>query len=177
MTSEGTGRRARGPALLCYDGSEPAKAAIERAAVVLGGGPALVLTAWESLGSIVLRYPNPGRTQLGREIREISGEVVDELDADTAEQAHATAAEGVEIANAAGFEARPLARRAIGRLSERTDVTVWHAILRAADDEDAAVLVLGSRGRSGLTSAVLGSVSYGVLHASKRPVLIVPPAE
>jgi nucleotide-binding universal stress UspA family protein len=37
------------------------------------------------------------------------------------------------------------------------------------------VEVLGSRGRSGGRSALLASVSYGVVHHSRRPVLIVPP--
>jgi nucleotide-binding universal stress UspA family protein len=39
----------------------------------------------------------------------------------------------------------------------------------------AELIVLGSRGRSGIKSMVLGSVSYGVLHNSERPLLIVPP--
>ena len=46
-----------------------------------------------------------------------------------------------------------------------------------ADQEGAAVIVLGSRGRSGLKAALLGSVSYGVVHNAGRPVLTVPPAD
>ena len=56
-------------------------------------------------------------------------------------------------------------------------MTVWRAILDAAEEEDAGVLVLGSRGRSGVRSALLGSVSYGVAHHSTRPLLIVPPED
>ena len=166
----------RRPALLCYDGSDDAKRAIEHAAALLGGGPAIVLTVWESIGSMLLRHPFPGATELSRQVREISDEVVDELDADTAERAEATAVEGAELATTGGFEARPLARRALGRYAERAAVTVWQAVLETADHEDVAVLVLGSRGQSGLTSALLGSVSYGVVHHAERPVLIVPPA-
>jgi hypothetical protein len=44
------------PALLCYDGSDAARRAIERAGRVLGGGPATVLTVWESVGSA---FPAP----------------------------------------------------------------------------------------------------------------------
>jgi hypothetical protein len=44
----------RGPVLLCYDGSDPARQAIERAGRVLGGGKAVVLTVWESVGSAIL---------------------------------------------------------------------------------------------------------------------------
>jgi hypothetical protein len=53
------------------------------------------------------------------------------------------------------------------------------AIATAAEDHDAALVVVGSRGRSQLEAAVLGSVSYGVLHLSRRPTLVVdaPPEE
>jgi nucleotide-binding universal stress UspA family protein len=54
-------------------------------------------------------------------------------------------------------------------------VTVWRAILDIADEQDAAVVVVGARGASGLSSALLGSVSYGLVHNSDRPVLVVPP--
>ena len=46
--------------------------------------------------------------------------------------------------------------------------------VECADEQD-ATLLLGSRGPSGVRSAVLGSVSYGVVHHSRRPVVIVPP--
>jgi nucleotide-binding universal stress UspA family protein len=48
-------------------------------------------------------------------------------------------------------------------------------VLDAADEEAVEMIVLGSRGRSAVKSMVLGSVSYGVLYNSARPVLIVPP--
>ena len=83
-----------GPALLCYDGSDHARRAIERAGTVLGGGPAKVVTVWESVGSAVLRH-RP-RTALGRELKEISADVVGELDAGTAASAEATAREGAD---------------------------------------------------------------------------------
>ena len=43
----------------------------------------------------------------------------------------------------------------------------------AADAVDATVIVVGSRGRSTLAASVLGSVSTGILHHTKRPVLVV----
>ena len=42
-----TGRQ-RGPVLLCYDGSDNARQAIERAGQLLGGGEAVVLTVWRA---------------------------------------------------------------------------------------------------------------------------------
>ena len=160
--------------LLCYDGSEFARAAIEHAATVLKERDAVVLTVWESLGSTLLRSAFPGRGELARDLREISGEVLDELDKGTGERALATAAEGAEIAAAAGFDARAVGRRAVAGPAERDEVTVWQEILAAAEEEQAEAIVLGSRGRSGLRSMVLGSVSYGVVHHSSRPVLVVP---
>jgi nucleotide-binding universal stress UspA family protein len=164
------------PALLSYDGSDPAKRAIEEAGRLLGGGPAVVLTVWESVGSTVLLYGPPVPGELGREIREMSEDVIDGLDRGSAEAAQALAAEGAEIATKAGFDARPQARRALAPAAEREAVTVWRAILNAADEEGAGVIVLGSRGRSGIRSALLGSVSYGLVHNSSRPLLVVPPA-
>lgn len=48
------------------------------------------------------------------------------------------------------------------------------ALAQLASDEDAALLVVGSRGRAGLKAALLGSVSSAVVRASDRPVVIVP---
>lgn len=114
-----------GTVLLCFDGSEPARQAIERAGLVLRGRSAVVLTVWESVGSAILRHAPSGATELGREAREIGEDVVEELDSRTAGGALATATEGAAL--------------------------------------------------SGLTTMLLGSVSYGVVHNSTRPVLIVPP--
>lgn len=167
--------REHGLVLLCYDGSDPAREAIERAGRVLGGGEAVVLTVWESLGSALLRNLPSGGGELAREARGITEDVVDELDARNAKDARETAAEGAALAALAGFDARPLAGRALARAAERTTVTAWRAILDAADEQSASVIVLGSRGRSGVKSMVLGSVCYGVIHNSRQPVLIVPP--
>ncbi len=51
---------------------------------------------------------------------------------------------------------------------------VVRKILDAADEHDARMLVLGSRGRADLPHIALGSVSHRLLHLARRPVLIVP---
>jgi nucleotide-binding universal stress UspA family protein len=52
------------------------------------------------------------------------------------------------------------------------------AILRAADTYDALTIVVGAAGRGPMAGALLGSVTYQVVHRSTRPVLVVPaPAE
>lgn len=40
--------------------------------------------------------------------------------------------------------------------------------------EEADMIVVGTRGRGGLTGMILGSTSQGVLHSSDNPVMIVP---
>jgi nucleotide-binding universal stress UspA family protein len=164
-----------GPVLLGYDGSDAAQGAIASAGRVLRGRDAVVVTVWESVGSAILRNLPSGATAVGRDARGIAEDVMEELDAATAEGAEATAAEGAGLATTAGFIARPVARRALARAAERNAVTVWRAILDAAEEEAAELIVLGSRGRSAVTSMVLGSVSYGVVNNSDRPVLIIPP--
>jgi nucleotide-binding universal stress UspA family protein len=47
------------------------------------------------------------------------------------------------------------------------------AILRVAEREKADLIVVGSRGLRGVSEALLGSVSSGVLHHASCPVLIV----
>jgi nucleotide-binding universal stress UspA family protein len=44
-----------------------------------------------------------------------------------------------------------------------------------ADEEDAELIVVGSRGRGALKSAFLGSVSNSLVGVARCPVLIVPP--
>lgn len=47
------------------------------------------------------------------------------------------------------------------------------AIVAYADSMNADLVVVGSRGHGALASALLGSVSRGILAHSKRPILIV----
>jgi nucleotide-binding universal stress UspA family protein len=74
--------------------------------------------------------------------------------------------EGAKCARAAGLDAEPRVLSTMATASE--------AIVQAADELDAALIVLGSRGRRGLWSAVLGSTSVNVLHHARRPTLVVP---
>jgi len=46
-------------------------------------------------------------------------------------------------------------------------------ILRAEEEEDVSIIVLGSHGKSNLEEVLLGSVSEKVLRKCKKPVLIV----
>ncbi|WP_372788948.1 universal stress protein [Paraconexibacter sp.] len=83
--------------------------------------------------------------------------------------------EAIDLARAAGARARAvpaLSGHAAPGLSGRA----WRALADTAQEHGAAVVVVGSRGRSAASEVVLGSVAMGVLHHAKRPVIVAPPA-
>ena len=51
------------------------------------------------------------------------------------------------------------------------------ALLRTADQYDATAIVVGAAGRGPIAGAMLGSVTYQVVHRSTRPVVVVPSPE
>jgi nucleotide-binding universal stress UspA family protein len=68
----------------------------------------------------------------------------------------------------AGIDTEGVAFRT--RLVEGRPVT---ALIRESLDAD--MLVIGSRGRSGVAAVVLGSVSTAGVHHARCPVVVVPP--
>ena len=148
--------------LLAYDGSDTSSRAIEHAAALLGGGPAVVLTVHEPTASIAGYDPLAGVSEgVGR-----VGGLEREMDDIGAQVAQRTADRGAELAREHGFE--PTARTAAGK--------VWRAIVDVADEMDASLVVIGTRGHTGIQAMMIGSVANGVVHHSDRPVLVIPPA-
>ena len=149
-----------GPVLFAFDGSPHAREAIARAGALLKPGPAVVATAWTTFEgaapAALLALP-------GHVVRES----VADLDSASRETAEELANEGAELARDAGFEAEPRAIRSSGPF--------FAALLECARELDAAAIVAGSRGRSTIAATVLGSVSTGLLHHTRRPVLVVRP--
>ena len=145
-----------GPLLICYDGSEDAKHAIGRAGGLLAARPALVITVWQPTAVL-------GSFAWGGETASMVDFV--ELDRAGAEDAGRVADEGVSLAVEAGLEANAVAIKATG--------PVWRTIIDIADAHDAAAIVMGSRGLTGMRSMLLGSVSSAVVHHADRPTLVV----
>jgi nucleotide-binding universal stress UspA family protein len=148
------------PILLAYDGSPSSQLAITRAAAILGARPALVLFVWDPV------MPGPTGDPFG-----IGGPMVDpvqveELDALVRRQADAVAADGAQRATDAGFTATGMA--------EETHGSTWSTIVDVAKDRGAEAIVIGARGHSGVRSLLLGSVSNGVVHHARVPVLVMP---
>jgi nucleotide-binding universal stress UspA family protein len=148
---------AAGPLLLCYDGSADAVRAIERAGALFTGSGAVVATVWERHAGF----------EAGAWLDEVGTSTVDNhyLDRRQAEHAAGVAADGVRVAQEAGLQAAPVSVEATG--------PVWQAILELADRLDAATIVMGSRGLTGLRSMLHGSVSSAVLEHAERPTLII----
>jgi nucleotide-binding universal stress UspA family protein len=137
--------------LICYDGSDAARRAIDCAAELLGGRTAVVLavaaplTAGQALDSLGTIEKAP-----------------EELNQ---EAAALRAQEGAQYARSAGLTAEPR-----GEIAAPT----WRGIIDAADELDATVIVIGSRGLRGFRELIEGSLSHQVAQHTGRPVLIVP---
>jgi nucleotide-binding universal stress UspA family protein len=142
--------------LLCYDGSDQATEAIRVAASLFPRGTrATVLYAWEPTAIAV------------------SGGLVPVAlppDSDEQDEARAKrlAEDGAEKARALGLDAKARA--------EQSGASAWRTIVDVADGE-ADLVVMGTRGLSGMRSLLLGSCSHHVAQHASCPVLIVPDAE
>ena len=64
--------------------------------------------------------------------------------------------------------------KAHGRAVRTMQGHVAGTIVDIADEEQADLIVMGSRGRTDFRALLLGSVAHRVLHLAKQPVLITP---
>jgi nucleotide-binding universal stress UspA family protein len=143
------------PILICYDGSAESLHGIEAAAELFPSRDAVVLdvasyvTAKESLA--VTAAP-----------------VADDFERLNLEDAQARAEDGAALARKAGLAAEP--RAAI-------EAPTWEGVVAVANEIDAAVIVIGSRGLDDLGEQLKGSLSHQLVQHSRRPVLVAPPAK
>jgi nucleotide-binding universal stress UspA family protein len=147
------------PVLIAYDGSSQAKGAIAEAARVLGAGrKAIVLIVHEPIDSFVFAGMGGGTT--------LDPATVSAMQESARNEATVVAEEGAALAREAGFEAEARVEAA---------PTPWQEIVAVAEELDASVIAIGSRGRTGLSKVLLGSVASAVAQHSRRSVLIVHP--
>lgn len=148
------------PAIFAYDGSGPADHAIRAAAQLLRPRPAIVANAWKPASYIV-----------GVALLAVPDRVVhpgaDELDAAALREAESHARDGAALLATAGWSCDTAAIE--------TARSVPAAIVGAADEHDAGIVVSGTRGRSRAAAALLGSSAEGILRHAGRAVLLVPP--
>jgi nucleotide-binding universal stress UspA family protein len=149
-----------GPLLICYDGSESARAALETASNLFRGHDAVVACYWQPFAASGKRF--------GVEILELV-QNADAINTREHELAGMLAEEGAAIARAAGLIAEARSIEIDGPIDE--------AILNHSDEIDASAIVLGSRSRTGLRSLILGNVANEIAQRAARPVLLVPSEE
>jgi len=142
------------PVVLCFDGSQDARFALQTAAGLFPDRRTVVLTVWQPLSSM----------QSGMLGEPFSMVNPIEVDREAAAEGERIADEGARLARASGLDAEAIAVKASG--------PIWQMIVQAGASFNASVIVLGSRGLAGLRAMVFGSVSGAVVHHADRPTLI-----
>jgi nucleotide-binding universal stress UspA family protein len=153
-----------GPAVAAYDGSDGAGRAIEALGRLLTGRATVVVHAWEPVfhRSLVARALAAGPVD---DVRDI----VEGLHHALANNAAVMTENGLAAAHAAGLDA-------VGETVESDD-GAWRAVAAAARAHGASVIAVGTRGLGAARSALLGSVSSGLVQNAELPVLVVPAPE
>jgi nucleotide-binding universal stress UspA family protein len=142
---------AAGPAIFAYDGSDLAGYAIEQAGIQLAPGrEAIVVVVWQpaDVGFLPVQ---------GRHLHAAAANEVEEA-------ANETAARGAELAEKAGFDARPLTVEA---------APTWKGLVQVAQDHRCGLIVIGSHQRSGLLGHLAGSVAAATISHFESSVLVI----
>ncbi|HEX4754002.1 MAG TPA: universal stress protein [Solirubrobacterales bacterium] len=142
------------PILIAYDGSDCADVAIDKVGAEFAGRKVVILVVSEQLE----RVPFFGTAGIPVEPETM------ELLTDAAQKG------ALEIAQKGADRARGLGLDPTTEVAEGSPT--WSKIVDAAEEHDAALIAIGSRGLSGIKHAVLGSVSGAVSQHSRRSVLI-----
>src|SRR5918994_5454689 len=158
MSAHDTGVRSL-RVLVGYDGSPSAVNSIGAAATLLPSAPASILNLWEPpFTSPELRHRVFDRAANSEALGRL-------LETEGRAEAERLAGNGVKLARAAGWDAEPLVKRTFGGDG--------YQFARTAEELDADLMVVGSRGASGMR-APMGSVSELGGDVSPVPVLVVP---
>ncbi len=138
--------------LVAVDGSEPSNAAIEVALeLARATGDTLVFaTIWREL-----------RGDFGLPYEALVAPDLVEAERDWARETLAAAAAAAERA---GVKAETVSRRGAPA----------HELVRIARERGVRLIVIGSHGFGPIEGVIFGSVSAGVLHHARCPVLVVP---
>ncbi len=149
------------PVIFACDGSESASHAVSTAGQLLGPRRAIAASVWQTarhvVGAAMLAVPD-----------EVARKGAHALDEAARLQAVGQATEAAAALTAADWSCEAAAIEASG--------SVPAAIVESADELDAAVIVAGTRGRSRVAAALLGSTAEAIMRRADRPVLLVAPA-
>jgi nucleotide-binding universal stress UspA family protein len=150
--------------VIAYDGSDMARAATRQAAALFPGQTALVATVWEP-GLAMLPVSSPDAFGGGGMGMPPDPKVVEAVDSSQRERASKVAQEGAELASSLGLTAEAHA--------VPDDLDVADTLIDLARERNAAAVVVGSHGISGLRSRVLGSVARKLIEHGDRPVVVI----
>jgi nucleotide-binding universal stress UspA family protein len=149
-------------ALIAYDGSDLARDATRQAAKLFPGQPVVVATVWEP-GLALLPMGSPDALGGGAVMPD--PRTVEALDSAEHQHASNVARQGVELACSLGLAAEPHV------VPDGVDVA--DTLIDLARERDAAAIVVGSHGITGVRSRMLGSVARKLIAHSDRPVVVV----
>jgi nucleotide-binding universal stress UspA family protein len=141
--------------LAATDGSELSNLAVDHAIEL-----ARSLGAKLTLLHVAGQYPPPML---------VDGTVFPTLPQDEHEAAAAKQSQQILDPCVARAEAAGVACTAL----HESDSAAWHAIIETAARAECDVVVMGSHGRGGLASLIMGSQTQKVLHHTNLPVLVV----
>jgi nucleotide-binding universal stress UspA family protein len=123
------------------------------------GGRVVLVTVWEPALVVM-----PVDMEFGGSVP-LDPEAVETVERSQHEHATQVAGEGAELARSLGLEAEPHAVPDAANVAE--------TLIDLARERDALAVVVGSHGRSGLRSLMLGSVSHKVIGHCDRPVVVI----
>jgi nucleotide-binding universal stress UspA family protein len=150
------------PILVGYDGSELSKAAVRSGAELFPDRRAVLVTVWEPALAVLPMSPSD---PMGMGAMPPDPQTMETFDRAQRESATAIAAEGAALARSLGQAGEPLA--------VPDDLDVADTLIGLAREQNAAVVVVGSHGISGLRSRLLGTASRKLIEHCDRPVLVI----
>jgi nucleotide-binding universal stress UspA family protein len=150
------------PVIVAYDASGEAQAALREAVALFGQRPLIVASVWEPGLAATTMTPAVGEPGMGYLPDPAQVAAVDRAESDYASD---VAEEGARLARDLGATAEALA------MPDAVDVA--ETLVAIAEEREARVIVVGSRGLGGIKARVLGSTSRKLLHDTHRPVLVV----
>jgi nucleotide-binding universal stress UspA family protein len=151
------------PVIVAYDGSPEAEVAVREAVALFGGHPLVVLTVWEQGLATLAMAPSLGEAGMYY----LPPDPAEVAAVDDAQKEHAVrvAEAGAQLARGLGASADPLPLAG--------ELEIAETVAQVADERDACVIVVGSRGLGRVKRHLLGSTSQRLLRETQRPVLLV----
>jgi nucleotide-binding universal stress UspA family protein len=151
------------PVVVAFDGSPESEAAVRAAADLFSARTLVVVSVWEPGLAMAMTSPPDGLSGLSDSAP--NPDTMAMVDRAQNERATEAAEAGAALARELGATAEPHA--------VPDEVNVAETLARLADERDAAAVVVGTRGLGRVKSAMLGSTSRGLMHHTRRPVVVV----